>query len=878
MARYNPEKCLYGGFAAILLLILLINCTVLYWTAVSSSSSFSERLPLKSGAPDYYTVIDHYANGDQIERGKAPINTRFSSQLNSSNPLGTNITRLVSGDELVFIGAENTNINRSSNWVMDDENASFAVLGEWDTELGNSPDVTTGDVNGDGLDEIITKSSADKNNTIRIWNNSKGNFEEIYQLSVYDPSWDPSWRHTRSEELVGAGDFDADDYAEICITGWNGSEYFFAVRDDALNNYEQVFFDTIEIGYEDNLQIDTGDVDGDGASEVVVAGLVDGTYAKIYIYDCENGTDWTRIKEFTVSVEFTVDTRVDVELGDFDGDGLDELIIATWYVRIYDDARANFQLLDTLAINGMEFKIAAGRFQHSYKDDFLFFAEFYWVDYPIGSWHAKTEVQFYELDNYNNIQLLARYNALYIWRDIWSPRVNLYLDAVFAELDQDGREEVVLTIKQSDDLTIKQSDDKFWLKILDDFEEGLQELKSEQSDSDSVRTVVAVGDFDGDSITAKYQNHYTSISNPYIMVAMAAAPTMTGINQNYGFSQTIYGTAISQSSSTENGYEISVGAIVTSGFNLFGLVETSVKVKVEGGFGKTQTHTKTTTTSTEYASSYDDNYVIFEIVLYDHYVYEILTHRNESFIGENFTICVPNTPTVYKWSVSYFNQNNDDAPDISNETFSHTVGQPWTYLSEPAKSSLVSTHSDNGSWTCPQAITVGQATETGGYNHIGIDLSDESVEETHKRFGVEIEALFGGGKTKFGFSLGFEHSWVYAVGLGKNTAYQGRVGDIVGEDWATYHYKFGLFVYNYHRSKSSKYSVIDYWVEDYNGPHENPTTTTSSATTSSVSSSFNFSSILPTTFADLGTILGTLGATVLILCRRRRTHKTLKET
>ncbi len=860
LGRYNVEKCIYGSFTAILLLILLSNCTVFYWTAVRSSSTFSEILPLKSGEPGYYTVIDHYTNGEQIERGKAPINTLFPSQLDSSNPLPTNITRLISGDEIAFIGAKGNNIGRSSNWVMDDEDASFSVLGEWDTELGNSPVVTTGDVNGDGLDEIIACSSAD--NITHIWNNSKGNFEEIYQFSVYG-----------NDVRLGAGDFDNDGYAEICIIGLNDSECFFVVRDDALNNFVQVFFDSIEIVHD--FQIDTGDVDGDGVSEVVVAGVDDNEHeGKIYIYDCENGTDWTIIWESTVDAGYVDGTQLEVELGDFDGDGLDELITASSTINIYDDASANFQLLDStlpsfspfdITSDTVKFKIVSGKFQHSGKDSFLFFK--YSRKLIFISWLVKANVKFFELDNDNDIQHLASVEALSLSIPAFlTPLPELYLDAVCAELDQDGREEIVLTIKAIKfNLPPNPPDQKFWLKILDDFEEGLQELKYEYVESDSVHTVVGVGDFDGDSITAKYQSHYTSTSSPYIMVAMAAAPTMTGINQNYDDTRTIYGTAISQSSSSENGYEISVGTIVTSGFNLFGLVETQVRATIETGLGKTDTLTKTTTISTEYSASCDDNYVIFEYVFYDNYIYEIITHRNESLIGENYTISVPNAPSVYKWSVSYFNQNIDDAPDISNETFSHTVGQPWTYLSETEKSNLLSTHSENGSWTSPQAITVGQAAETGGYNQIGIDLSEETVEETHTRFGIEIEALFGAGKVKCGFSLGYEETWAYAVGIGKKTAYQGRVGDIVGEDWDTYQYKFGLFVYNYHRSNSLKYSVINYWVEDYNGPHENPTTTITSKFTS-------------TSFAGLATILGVISATVLIFRRRIKPHKELNET
>ncbi|NPD90751.1 MAG: hypothetical protein HGN29_18730, partial [Asgard group archaeon] len=129
----------------------------------------------------------------------------------------------------------------------------------------------------------------------------------------------------------------------------------------------------------------------------------------------------------------------------------------------------------------------------------------------------------------------------------------------------------------------------------------------------------------------------------------------------------------------------------------------------------------------------------------------------------------------------------------------------------------------------------------------------------------EIEALFGAGKVKCGFSLGYEETWAYAVGIGKKTAYQGRVGDIVGEDWDINNYKFGLFVYNYHRSNSLKYSVINYWVEDFYGSHINPTST--------ITSKFSL-----TSFAGLATILVVISATVQIYRRCIKPHKELNET
>jgi len=203
-------------------------------------------------------------------------------------------------------------------------------------------------------------------------------------------------------------------------------------------------------------------------------------------------------------------------------------------------------------------------------------------------------------------------------------------------------------------------------------------------------------------------------------------------------------------------------------------------------------------------------------VTYDNYFYEVLTHPNSTHIGEWMAFSVPQEVVVYKWIKSYYNEQYANYHPIGDETFNHTAGLPWTYLTEEQKDLYLTKYEDWGIWQSSK-MTVGAGDAV---NSVGISLATEQSTEVTRTISVDFEAgfsVFGIGLT---LSVGFSTSSAYTITIEESTSYEGVVGDIDERYYQTYNYSFGLLVYNTYRNDTPiRYQVIDYWVEDYNGPH-----------------------------------------------------------
>lgn len=716
-----------------------------------------------------------------------------STSSSSGQPLSTSKTMVVPRDEIVFFALDSDD-HDSNLWMWDDAGNNFAYMHSKD----NDDDVTwptgvaTGDIDGDSRDEIVCVATEDDNEDSEFFvlDDALNNFAEIKRHS---PDDDADYMD------VAVGDIDGDSIDEIILMGvddGDGEDTNGWVLDDALAGYAALKRFYMHDDVTQPVSVATGDMDGDGIEEILVGGT-EGDHEDSYfiVYDDAN-TGFTKLLEHTPDDNMD---WVDVTTGDIDGDGLQELLIfginddgEDTMAHILDDANAGFATITSWDTDDglvWPISVAAGDLDGDRVDEIVFFA---------------TDADNEDSEGYALDDGLHSFKQMHYFEEYDDAD---HVEVTIGDIDCDGKAEIVRLGTEDDG-------DDLEGEAYDDAAAGFASLKTWAADDNSEWAAVACGDFDGDGITLQYTDeHWVTTSDPRVLVVMAAPPCVDGISQKYSGSGTAYGTEVSQGSGSS--VEIGTTSSVTFSFEAedpFGIAKAHASTTISQEFAKTNTETSMTTWGTSYASSYPDDVVIYEATKYDNYKYEITSHPDPDLVGTNMTIDVPREMMIYKETIDYFNANNGDSYDIGSETFKHTPGKVWSY---PTATDKMMTLNNYVGWESTP-VAVGQGA---GTNTVTLDLSTEETTEESLTMGVEMEAGASVGGVGFSASSGMFTTNTHSITVGESTIYQGTVGDIEStKEYEKYSYNFGMFVYNYRRSPSVAYQVINYWVQEYHGP------------------------------------------------------------
>jgi hypothetical protein len=215
---------------------------------------------------------------------------------------------------------------------------------------GGGVHVAVGDVDGDGLDEIVMGLGTGGGGRIAIFDDSAHAYALLKSIQV---SWD-AYNASNGEVFPAVGDIDGDGRAEIIAGLGTGSQGWIEIFGNALTGYDhrawrQVAWPAYSAA-DGTTHPAVGDLDGDGKAEIVL-GLGSGGGGWIEVlqssagdynhgswlqvgwpaYNASNGTTWPAV-------------------GDIDGDGRAEIIIGLGqgsggWVEFLDDKAANYARL-----------------------------------------------------------------------------------------------------------------------------------------------------------------------------------------------------------------------------------------------------------------------------------------------------------------------------------------------------------------------------------------------------------------------------------------------------------------------------------------------------------------------------------------------------
>ncbi len=195
--------------------------------------------------------------------------------------------------------------------VVDGQNGQIlSSFFAYESTFRGGVNVAVGDVDGDGVAEIITGAGTGGGPRVRILH--ANDFSEMDSFFAYDSSF-------RGGVTVAAADTTGDGMADIVTGAGKGGGPNVRVFDGKTRREASSFF-AFDPQFQGGVTIAVGDLNGDGHAEIVVGAGVGGK-PQVKIFDPT--TDQTR--EF-LAYEETFTGGVNVAIGDLNGDGRADIL------------------------------------------------------------------------------------------------------------------------------------------------------------------------------------------------------------------------------------------------------------------------------------------------------------------------------------------------------------------------------------------------------------------------------------------------------------------------------------------------------------------------------------------------------------------------
>ncbi|NQU99118.1 MAG: VCBS repeat-containing protein, partial [Parcubacteria group bacterium] len=194
--------------------------------------------------------------------------------------------------------------------------------------------IALGDINMDGMDEIIV-SSRTGNNPVKVYN---------YEGKFLDISSYPFTSQYHGSINITTGDVTGDGYEEIIASTGEGTRSEIKVLNKE-GDLLPIQFSPFSSEFLGGSDVSTGDIEGDGIDEIVACQSSNGNLCKIYKYDKQQ----TILNEWSV---FNNNSGVRVSINDTDRNGEGEVIVSTkdftnQKIRVYRGTKEKINEINT---------------------------------------------------------------------------------------------------------------------------------------------------------------------------------------------------------------------------------------------------------------------------------------------------------------------------------------------------------------------------------------------------------------------------------------------------------------------------------------------------------------------------------------------------
>ncbi len=294
------------------------------------------NLTAVGSGPNGDTMVRVYDNSGKLLITFQPYDTSFKGEIHvaTGDINGDGVEDVVTGagpgggpHVQTFDG--NAILNGKAERIISSLGSYFA----YNPGFGGGVNVAIGDVNGDGLGDIITGAGAGGGPHVIAWNAATGT--AITSFFAYDASF-------KGGVNVGAGDIAGGTAAEIVTGAGAGGGPHVRVFNSSSGLVKEFFAYTP--AFTGGVYVAAGDVNGDGKADIVTgAGAGGGPHVKVF-----DGTSLAMIRSF-YAFESIFSGGVRVAVGNLDADANAELILGAGplggpHVRFVDNDVNNTQL------------------------------------------------------------------------------------------------------------------------------------------------------------------------------------------------------------------------------------------------------------------------------------------------------------------------------------------------------------------------------------------------------------------------------------------------------------------------------------------------------------------------------------------------------
>lgn len=674
------------------------------------------------------------------------------------------------------------------------------------------------DLDGNGIDEIVVfyVLPADKGTAkMRVY--AAGSVSDSISITGINLSQESSSYFVAPKGDIGKawypylssakGDIDGDGKEEVFLVGYN-TVYILSIDANGKTckvTGQKTFPMPVS-------SVAAGDCDGDGKAEFAVCcSASSGTYKDSFaLYDSSFTTYLTNPEFTSLDGLFT-----EACFGDFDGDHIDELCIATTYntiiATLYNIDTGSLTVKNTITVNNNQlgnhnagsddfFRICprAVDFDQNGKDDLHL--EGFIYENPMTSsvmtWDAFLTNAHNSDSTISNVEV--------------------------GDLDVDGKEDLIFTTFTNSSVCLQ----AIGLNSSSNVEAKTASFVSGQASNPWTTVSIAVGNLDNDSTRVQYTKHELTYTDPIILAVLVSPPfyaTIAAKDSAYDSGYSNWTTYFGQSSTNENSSATSVGFSIGASMeyeqdvSVFGIKIGSEKISFAVSNNSTwEWNTATSITkSIQYNCVGGEDKVVFTSVPIDVYHYQILYSADPTHVvGSDLNIHIPRDFSTYMTTREFFNANNGDLADIDSTILSHTIGYPSTYPTNDEKEALLKKY--KGYKSDLQSTVEGADNKPSGTKDLNISFSSTESDSFTSDFAVETSAGAGVFGLTASITAGFNTGFSYTSTVVKGTSWGGTVGYLPRTFYndTSYYYSSGLFVYPYVDTRSCRtYWIVDYWVE-----------------------------------------------------------------
>ncbi len=773
------------------------------------------------------------------------------------NPFGNKIFTYATEYEIFQAGASISSYGRHFMGEQDGYGNEMNILSQYNiTEIGVGADwlslpkkSVAGDMNGDGYDEVVTAVFDGEGSRIYFkYAGPDGTYNKdikaLENLTFMGDFGSREWIHDEYfMRDFTAGDFNHDglcDFALSCMTG-------VIILDNELN-----FVGSFEVDDSDDtgrfVRVEAGDLNGDDYDDLVVVdggrvykGTGIGSY---YIFkggedglgiskEKNNPTDYAELHN-TLKSESVYFCSGEIAIADYNGDGLNELVLAgVESERGWDDDYIK-DLTDHMHAN-LGFRATIIDPYNENADAFI--ATYPVADYDFGGVTSVSGVHprnFYvprvvpgkfnggDKDYFNILDLILYFDeekgtleifdkGMYTVSDINGFQYLAYDLAVAGDVTGDGYDNLIymqFDMLPWDNTIAHHKHDNNICKFVvwgksDDGAFGI--IKEISLNSYDQYPTIALANMDDDSLVVEYETHELVYSDPKILAVLASPPYIDGIDMDLNNSYTAYN--LSQDSETS--HSGTLGFYVTTSFGFmaeeseFGAsfgASIGVDITSEWAWSWGQTRMLGHNIS-HIAHAEGDDQVIFAGVPMDVYTYRILAApKEEGFLeedgsylsaGDYLLVNVPREPLIHSVSVGYYNSVVEEDQRIPRDILHHNIGDAFSYYTSLELADLVAEEKDDEeTWLAtPDMNLVCQGHATLEESKLKT-ITSTSTYNCDLTIGVEQENKYGYAYINFG--AGIHAGYAYEHNTSDGLEICGAVGSIIGyEDYENNLFKWG---------------------------------------------------------------------------------------